>query len=778
MKGGVAVKDYAQVIEENRSKWRFEDKYPFVEYLKQVQAEVGKIYNPTPQQLDFLLHLDEKTLVDSTAGSGKTTTIVAKSIIDEIVWRIEPYRIVFLTFSKKAADDMQDKRSKVIARLYGKRNSARMSTIHSYCYNFLSVFSKEPGGLYNFSKDRIVSDELVSFDDFKSGSEDTGEDFLDFGDYEDQSTTYLQTSAIDILSQFIKGRDEYKYIDNIMEIKNIMNCFAYQKETMLSDEDIQNEIPFLSLNCKFNDYVKLRKEVEEYKKLYEYFEFTDLVEKTLEILRNNREFFYNNLVFQTVFKPIKLYIDEFQDMTPLQKELIKEIVEIPVSDGTQTSLVCIGDGDQRIYSWRGASSLEFSEFQKFFDPSGQHSELKVFSKNHRCGRAILEKAERLINHNKMRNPKEMEARDFEGQYKLITYTSPREMVNEVFKEIKRIQNQGIEELENTAIIYREHKQCLGLVTAFLREGIPFNLSGMKLPYKHWIFENLMKICDALVFDTHNESIDVIYRFTPLNKETAKRVKEEKIKYEYENGEKISWIDFLKYRSKKGIKPIISDDVINELKTLREGLCKRGIPVKKVLRRLYSLYNLHNLGYVLDNLIVCDRSEIESIEYFIDSLQNEDYTDLIKNMENWSQNVESYRALRYGVKFMTLHATKGLEFKRVFIIGVDGDYLPKENYAMELSPRNRELYIEEERRLLFVGITRAIEECTVYAGLVKPSLFLKELEPNLTLPEKFQKNFNILKGNFENSEKENIVINRLNWFKDQLFKEDVKWFMNC
>ena len=775
--------DYNEVVESNRRKWKYEDQVPFMDYVKCVQQELQRLnFTPTPEQLDFILHLDDITLVDSTAGSGKTTTIVTKSIIDEVIWKIEPYNIVFLTFSRKSAEDMRNKRDSLMS-LYNSKNSARMSTLHSLCYSFLSTYFETPGGMIAFSKDRLIQEEMFSFgeisddDSFQTPTEGY-DDYDDYGYYgDDDYSSGVQVTIIDIMREFIEGNKELDYINSLSEMRNIMSCFAYQKEKLLSDEDIVHERIFQSLQCKPEDYFKLFKQVEDYKKMYEYFDFTDLQLKTLQILREHRDFFYNDLTFQTVFKPIKLYVDEVQDMTPLQKQVIKELVEIPVSSGIQTSLVCIGDGDQTIYTWRGSETLEFESFQKTFDPEGKRSVLKIFSKNHRCGSAILDKAKSLVEHNTLRNPKDMKSLDRKGRFDLVTYTTTKEMVRGVTRDIKQYMDEnGRARLENIAVVYREHMQGMGLVTSLLRNDIPFNLSGQKLPFKHWIFKNLLEMCRSLLFDDKIDPIDCIYRFTPLNKKQAKEFKEEKEAIERKTTKPISWIDLLEERSKKGIKPVLSDKTIGTLRTLSKGLKTDGVSIRMILERLYALYQMHNLGYVLDRLIHVERAEIESIELFISSIEeDEDYLKLMNNIETWEQYVGSYQKIEYGVKLMTLHATKGLEFERVYVIGVDGEYLPKESYALELNPKNRKEYIEEERRLLYVGITRAIEECKVYASLTKPSLFLTELDPDLKINKSAPQTPTPQRPTQAPRRTSDLAI--LDWISNDLYKEELKWFHN-
>lgn len=757
------MKTFEEVVEQNRNKWQIEEQVPFQDYLTRVQEELKTMqFTPTPEQLDFLLHLDRVTLVDSTAGSGKTTTIVAKSILDELIWGVEPYRILFLTFSKKSAEDMKAKRDNILKRKYGMHNSARMSTLHSLCFSFLKTYYKNPGGMHAFSEKRLIQEELVNTDDMLEDFFGEGEDYEDC-DHDDYGGAGSGVTVIDVMAKFIDGNKELDYINNLNEMRNIMGCFAYQKEKMLDDSQITKEIAFQELECKPHHYFQLKKDVEEYKEMFEYHDFTDLQQRTLEMLREHRDFFYNDYTFQTVFKPMKLYVDEVQDMTPLQKELINELTNIPVSNNTQTSLVCIGDGDQTIYTWRGSETLEFEHFKETFDPENVKSELKIFSKNHRCGKEILSKAKALIENNTLRNPKNMNSLDRAGEFSISPYISSKEMIKGVCRELKHdYQENGVEAIENVAVVYREHSQVMGLVTSLLREGIPFNMAGFKLPFDHWIFRNLLEMAESLMFDHKEESLDCIYKFTPMNKRVNKEFKEIKIKANDSRG----WIEFLEERSKQGIKPVMVTQTIQELKDLKQALLSKKTSARIALSKLYSLYNLHNLGYVLKKLIHVENSELDSIEHFINSIpKDETFVDLKQNMTKWESYAENYRKMQRGVKLMTLHSTKGLEFDRVIIIGLDGDYLPKEKYAVELSKRNRKSYIEEERRLLYVGITRAINDCRIYASITKPSLFLQELDPTLVPQRKKEEEVKV--------DTKVIKPSEYSWFTDEIMKGELE-----
>lgn len=745
------VLNYDQVVDKHINKWPFEDTLPFNDYLSEVQRHLKIMkFNPTSEQLDFLLTMPNVLLIDSTAGSGKTTTIVIKSILDEIIWGIEPYEIVFLTFSRQSANDMRDRRDQILRDCYGITNSARMQTLHALCYSFLSVFSYEPGGLYDFNKYKIIEDQMYSIEDMhqmdfelskdpstqmiaSNGLNLTAEMESNRGQSLEKGNPADTRSVIDIYRRYINDESEqYAYLNSPEVIMDISNCISFQKERMLDDEQIKKERVFTTLPTKENHYFEIKDLVEDYKTMFEYFDFSDIQIKVLEILREHKDYLYDNHSFNTIFKPTALYVDEVQDMTPLQKTLIKELTDIQVKDGRTTSLTCIGDGDQTIYTWRGSDTLEFEKFKEIFDPEGNKSEMLMLSKNHRCGSAILEKGRELVENNTMRNPKNMVSVDRVGSFNLKPYTNSRNMVMSAVKEIEEVyKNQGEPGLEGTAVIYREHAQVMGIVVTLLRKGIPVLLArGAKVPYRHWIFKNMINMCEALMFESNTYYMGGLHRFTSLTKKQASKMIEEIDRQYKETGDRISWIDMLEKTSRSTTK-----EDITLLRNLSEGLKTQGVPVQPIFEHIYSLYQTHNLDFVLQNYISVERSELEAIEHFISNIQDdEDYVELMKNITKWDTLMDSYRLSQRGVRLMTLHATKGLEFERVIIIGLNNRYLPKEDYAKELDERNRLEYIEEERRLLYVGITRAINSCNVYADIVNPSRFLAEIDPEVAAQE--------------------------------------------
>ena len=758
---------YKDVLEQHKANWKFEE-VTFEEYYSAVDNILNKIrFKPTPEQLNFLLHIDDITMVDSTAGSGKTTTIVIKSILDEILWGVDPEKILFLTFSRKSAEDMKYKRTSIVQKTFEKNNFVRMSTLHSLCYTLLTMYTKE-AGLHYFDKSFIIQDDLYSIGDIDAEELQANVDFseIDFEDFGDIGIYDLQgqsggggssgVTSIDIMKKFIEGNEEYKYLDNYVEMRNIMSAIAYQKECMLTDEELEKERIFQSMQCSLQHFKQIKKDVEEYKKIFGYLDFTDMQVYTLKLLKDNKDLLYDNVSFDKMFQVEKIYVDEFQDMTPLQKELVKELREFKTFSREEPKcLVCIGDGDQTIYTWRGSDTLEFDKFQKLFDPSKEHSTLMTFSLNHRCGSNIVEVANNLININELRNPKDIKATGREGNFEVKTYSNTKDLVKQMVREIKYIQEkEGDEALENTAIIYREHSQALGLVTAFIRENIDFNLQGSKIPYKHWIYRNVIDICKTLLFADDMSYFDTLYKFTPLNPKMIDDFKREFLELQKKKGIGVTWIDVLEDRTRNGKPPYTDMKFIKDYKIMHKSLKTEGEPIKPVLEKVYSLYQMHNLNYVLDNLIDVSRNEIESVEMFIASTpSDEDYDKLLTNISKWDDQIDRSRRMKYGVKMLSMHSTKGLEFDKVFIIGLDNNYCPKDVYAQELSLKNRQEYIEEERRLLYVGITRAINDCTVYASITDPSMFLTELDNSYLKyvnPEKRNKNkliVNFEKGSF-------------------------------
>ena len=165
--------NHSEVLSKHKSEWKYEE-VTFEEYYKAIDSIINQVkFTPTPEQLDFLLSADNKSvLLDATAGSGKTTSIIVKSLIDQKLWGLdEDSDILFLTFSKKAAIDMLEKRTNILFRNFnGERNLARMSTIHSLCFTLLKMFAKNYGLLHFFDESFIIQDELYSLSDLDQKS--------------------------------------------------------------------------------------------------------------------------------------------------------------------------------------------------------------------------------------------------------------------------------------------------------------------------------------------------------------------------------------------------------------------------------------------------------------------------------------------------------------------------------------------------------------------------------------------------------------------------------
>ena len=398
-----------------------------------------------------------------------------------------------------------------------------------------------------------------------------------------------------------------------------------------------------------------------------------------------------------------ILVDEFQDINQLQYDIVRLLAE------PENNLFIVGDDDQSIYHFRGARPEIMLNFTKDY-PGAEKVVLDV---NYRCSKRILDSAMKVIGRNKTRFQKELSTPNPEGeQVRLCEYANPREEYLSVTAELRKRLEQG-ENLENTAVLLRTNQEAEGLIAAFMERQIPFTMKE-KLPnlFQHWICRNLL----------------AYMRF-------AQGERSRKLFLEIMNRPN-------RYISRDAVASDreISFEQLRDFYKDKDWMCDRLTTMETHLRILkglppYAAINFirKGMGYeeYLQEYALYRKIKPEELGEILDRLSES--TKGMNTLKEWEEYIEDYtrkleeqagKQKKEGVQILTLHGAKGLEFDRAYILNVNEGSIPYRKAV--LAPA-----VEEERRLFYVGMTRARKFLTLcyvkkqYEKEREPSRFLKE-----------------------------------------------------
>ena len=400
-----------------------------------------------------------------------------------------------------------------------------------------------------------------------------------------------------------------------------------------------------------------------------------------------------------------ILVDEFQDINQLQYDIVRMLAQ------PQNNLFIVGDDDQSIYHFRGARPEIMLNFNRDY-PEAETVTLNV---NYRCSGQILASAMRVIGENKKRFSKKLSTPNQAGDAVMIReFQKPREEYLTVVSELRERLENG-EKLEDTAILLRTNQEAEGLVGALMERQVPFNMKE-KLPnlFHHWICRNLLAYMHFAAGEKNRK-----YFVEFMNRPNR-----------YISRDALS------------LSPIVDFEELKEFYKNKDWMCDRITTLETHLRVLkglapYAAINFirKGMGYeeYLHEYAEYRKIKPEELSEILDRLTES--TRGMNSLEEWEAYIEDYTTKleeqarraeqeREGVLISTLHGVKGLEYDFVYILNVNEGSMPYRKAVLEPA-------IEEERRLFYVGMTRARKKlalCYVrqqYEKKREPSRFLKE-----------------------------------------------------
>ena len=458
---------------------------------------------------------------------------------------------------------------------------------------------------------------------------------------------------------------------------------------------------YYSKNCPDEIFRKIYLGYQKKCRALRLLDFDDMLLNTWELLRERTDI---RRAWQERFPYI--LVDEFQDINPVQYDVIRLLAE------PRKNLFIVGDDDQSIYHFRGARPQIMMNFEKDY-PGTQKVLLNV---NYRCTEEILNSAMRMIKHNKNRFPKKLSTPNEKGcPVQICQLEQPRQQSLFVLKDLQKFVEAG-GSLEDAAVLFRTNLEAENMVNVLMEFHLPFTMKE-RLPdlYEHWICRNLLDYMEMAQGDMSRKRFLAVMnrpnRYISREAVYEKRVSLESLRMYYEEKE---WM-------------------CDRIDLLEEQL--------KLLRQMkpYAAVNFirHGIGYeeYLRDYAAYRKIKSEELFELLDRIQES--TKGMDSLEQWKEHMEDYgnklkeQAARQsqkseGVTISTLHSVKGLEYERVYILNVNEGSIPYKKAVLEEQ-------LEEERRLFYVGMTRARKKlflCYVTHQFEKErerSRFLEEVE---------------------------------------------------
>ncbi|MFA6910590.1 MAG: UvrD-helicase domain-containing protein [Candidatus Cloacimonadaceae bacterium] len=635
-------------------------------------------------QREVVEDVDHPILVLAGAGSGKTRCIIYRAAYLIHERKVAPWKLLIVTFTNKAARELQDRLESLLSI---PMHSLWVGTFHSICLRILR---------------------------YESASLPYNANFSIYADDEQKS----------VLKKIYKehGYDLQKYPFN----KVLARIGRYKNRLMLP-EDI--DVSETKHNPFLGGFLHIYQHYQQALLMNQAMDFDDILLYTARLLRNNSAVRHK---YQDIFQYVM--IDEYQDTNQAQFEIIHQLA-------LEHQRVCVvGDDDQAIYSFRGATLRNILEFER------DYHEVRTIrlEQNYRSTTAILDLANKVIKQNKQRHPKELYS-DLGAGLKpvLNVYPDANVEAEQIAQNISRQWNDG-KSLRNIAILYRTNAQSRLFENALMQRKIPYSIVGSLNFYQRKEIKDLLAYLNCLGNPADNESLLRIINEPPrgIGQTTVNRL------LGFAAKTRISLFSAIQNQSAITEMNAGAHKRVAEFCTIIEQWRQMSLKlpvvdlVKEIVEELglVSLYRKSSDPKDIaraENLIEFVASVNEFAERF--SRDNdraavlEDYLPYVAlqtDLDKVSEELDS-------VRLMTLHNAKGLEFEVVYLAGLEDELLP---HRMSMDTIEE---IEEERRLFYVGITRAKRELILSLAearrlydtysFTQPSMFLDNLEDVLDFP---------------------------------------------
>lgn len=613
------------------------------------------------------------TLVVAGAGSGKTAVLVYRIayLISEL--GINPKKILAFTFTNKAANEMKVRINNIIHDI----SLSYIGTFHSICLRIL----REDIHVLNKSNNFSIIDE------------------------EDQLSIVREIYAKYGIDKSILSYQNCLNNISLLKSHDVLVEEALEELSSIFEDDYDNKKKYL-INNVYKEYL-------EYLQKNNLLDFDDLIKYAKKILSE-----HPNVLNKWRNRIDYILVDEFQDTNPDQYELIKLLSK------DKNNVFAVGDPDQMIYSWRGAYKEIFDDFRTYFE----NVTTIILDKNYRSTKNILTVSNKLISFNKNRIKKDLYTDNNTGEKIVYRYFQNQDNESKwVVKKIQEITRKGIK-YKDIAILYRSNYLSRNIEQELVRANIPYFIyGGFKFFQRKEIKDAIAYL--KLISNNDDVSLSRIYNNPKrkISESTFTKIKEYAYKQDISIFEAFNHLDEID----------ISKQAYNSCVNFRDMILEFRNKKYNCLTEMLD-HVLAKTGYkqmLLDNQ---EENRIENLEELKNALNQYEFKNPNSTIEEYLQEVSLFTTLDEEnknnndcVSLMTVHLSKGLEFKIVFIIEFNEGIFPS---YKSIETHN----IDEERRIAYVAMTRAKQDLYIsasggvnFVGNSKeeklPSRFIKDIK---------------------------------------------------
>jgi ATP-dependent DNA helicase PcrA len=637
-----------------------------------------------PEQKRAVLHDKGPLLILAGAGSGKTRVLTHRIayLIEERA--VNPYNILAITFTNKAAREMRERVDKIVG--YGSEN-IWVSTFHSTCVRILRRYADTIGFTRSFT----------------------------IYDTDDQKTLMRE------ICKYL-GIDTKKTSE-----RSILSVISKSKDELISPEQF-------ALNAhgdyQQNKYAKAYMEYQKRLKSCNAMDFDDLIVKTVELFQSNPEAL---AYYQNRFRYIM--VDEYQDTNTVQFQLVHLLASgINLYGEREYNLCVVGDDDQSIYKFRGANIYNILNFEKAFP----NTNVIKLEQNYRSTKSILNAANEVICNNVGRKEKSLWTDNEDGDpVSFIQFDTDFDEAECITSEIKSAVENGTASYHDFAVLYRTNAQSRLFEEKLIKKNIPYKIIGSINFYARKEIKDILAYLKTIDNGMDNIAIKRIINVPKrgIGLTTVDKVNDYAVQNDisfYDALTRAHYIPGLERTASK-LTPFIS--LIEGLKTKvrSEGYALREL-IDDILDATGYLRELEgegdeeaqdrigNINELVNKLVTYEENSLEppTLSGFLEEVA------LVSDIDNLNEATDN-------IVLMTLHSAKGLEFPYVYLCGMEEGVFP--GYLSLFSDNPKE-EIEEERRLCYVGFTRAMKRLSLTAAKQrmlrgetqynKPSRFIHEI----------------------------------------------------
>ncbi len=624
-----------------------------------------------PEQRRAVETTEGPLLIQAGAGSGKTKTLTHRIAYLIATERAAAYNILAVTFTNKAAKERRERVAKLLDEDPDNRSfMPYMGTFHSICVRIL----RQDGDQVGIPRSFVIFDEADRM-------------------------------------QAIKQACKQKMIDEkSFPAKQLAAIISNAKNELMTPEELGGAGSTPVQRAAADIYPIYQRALHEAAAL----DFDDLIQRTADMLQTNSDI---RLKWQRRFKYVM--IDEYQDTNAAQYKLVKLLTN------AKNNIAVVGDDWQSIYSWRGADFRNILNFEKDYPDC---TVIKL-EQNYRSTKHILDAAHAVITRNQQRSDKQLWTDSGAGlPVQMLQVVNERAEGEAIVRRIRNAVDSGYRRFNHFAVLYRTNAQSRSIEETFIHYGIPYRIVGGQRFYDRKEIKDLMAYL-RIIFQPEDK-ISFARAVNIPSRGIGEKTLDTFLRWQRDNGmtllQAVTEVSTCSQLTNKAVKGISE---LGELLAMMREIMEDASPLE-VIETLIRRIDYYN--YLSDGTPQAE-SRVENVKELLSVAQSYEETGMDVFLEEVSlvSDVDQADFEGNAVTLMTLHASKGLEFPVVFMIGMEETVFPS----------SRSLYdafqMEEERRLCYVGMTRAREELymiyasgrMLYGGVQHnpPSRFLSEVD---------------------------------------------------